>query len=228
MSHVLIVEDDLSISRWISDYLTGHGFEVTLANRGDVAVDLIAEDKPDLVLLDILLPEKNGFDVCKEVRAFYDAPIMMITACSEEADEVKGLQLGADDYITKPVRLRVLLARIQLLLSRRNSKAGKDHVLEFGDSRFDLEARTVSINGSALLTSDNEFDLLWHLASRIGSVVSRDTLVNELRGFEYDGFDRTIDIRIYRLRKKLDGHADCPFKIKTVWGQGYLFVDESR
>jgi len=127
VAHILVVEDDQSISEWICDYLIGHGYEVSIADRGDIAVDLIAEDKPDLVLLDILLPEKNGFDVCKEVRAFYDAPILMITACSQEADEVKGLELGADDYITKPVRLRALLARIQILLKRDVSNTDANH-----------------------------------------------------------------------------------------------------
>jgi len=225
--HILVVEDDQSISDWICEYLNTHGFEVSIANRGDIAVELIAEDKPDLVLLDILLPEKDGFEVCKEVRAFYDAPILMVTACSEEADEVKGLELGADDYITKPVRLRALLARIQILLNKTNISSEPIQILKFGNARLDARSRTVTINESELHISTTEFDLLWLLACRIGSVMSRDTLIQQLRGFGYDGFDRTIDNRIYRLRKKINGLSDCPFHIKTIWGEGYLFVDES-
>lgn len=227
MPHILVVEDDESIAEWICDYLTGHGFEVSVANRGDIAVDLIKTDKPDLVLLDILLPKKNGFEVCKEVRAFYSGPILMITACSQEADEVKGLELGADDYITKPVRLRALLARIQILLKKNVSNSDALQVLEFGHSRLDARSRTVSINDSELAISTNDFDLLWQLASRVGSVVSRDALIQQLRGFEYDGFDRTIDNRISRLRKKINNQPNCPFQIKTIWGEGYLFVAES-
>lgn len=225
MEHILVVEDDPSISEWISDYLSGHGYEVSVANRGDIAVELIEEDQPDLVLLDIMLPEKNGFEVCKEVRAFYDAPILMITACGEEADEVKGLELGADDYITKPVRLQALLVRIKALL-RRDKPDAKTH-LTFGNARIDFSAKVVTIDGSEMSISTNEFDLVWHLASQAGTVVSRDELVSHLRGFGYDGFDRTIDIRVSRLRKKIEKQSDCPFSIKTIWGEGYLFVSET-
>lgn len=224
MEHILIVEDDPSISEWLCDYLTNHGFQVSVADRGDYAVDLIAEDNPDLVLLDILLPEKNGFDVCKEVRAFYNAPILMITACSEEADEVRGLELGADDYMTKPIRLRALLARIQMLLRRDQSQSETLNVLEFGHSRLDAISRTVTIGDAEMSISINEFNLLWQLASCAGVVVSRDALVKQQRGFGYDGFDRTIDIRISRLRKKLNDLPSCPFEIKTIWGEGYVFV----
>ncbi|MCL4149132.1 UNVERIFIED_CONTAM: hypothetical protein GTU68_043201 [Idotea baltica] len=225
MEHILVVEDDPSISEWISDYLTGHGYEVSVANRGDVAVELIAEDQPDLVLLDILLPEKNGFEVCQEVRGFYKAPILMITACGEEQDEVKGLELGADDYVTKPVRLRALLARIQSLLRREVAEDGKLPALEFGNARIDSVTRTATIDDKEIKLSSNEFDLLWLLASQPGVVVSRDELVKDLRGFDYDGFDRTVDIRVSRLRKKLNDLSSCPYSIKTVWSKGYLFVN---
>lgn len=222
MEHILVVEDDPSISEWISDYLSGHGYLVTVANRGDIAVELIEEDQPDLVLLDIMLPEKNGFDVCKEVRKFYDAPILMITACSEESDEVKGLELGADDYITKPLRLQALLARIKALL--RRDKPDEKTLLVFGNAHLDFRSKAVTINGAELIASANEFDLLWQLACKAGTVVTRDELTSLLRGIDYDGFDRTIDNRISRLRKKLENRPDCPFIIKTIWGEGYLFV----
>lgn len=224
MSHILVVEDDRSISEWIAEYLTNHGFQVSVANRGDIAVELIEEDHPDLVLLDILLPEKNGFEVCKEVRTFYSAPILMITACSSEADEVKGLELGADDYVTKPVRLPSLLARINALLRRKNldNEGPKVHI--FGNGRIDSLTRTVSINDIDVSITSNEFDVIWELASQAGNVVSREELVRLLRGFDYDGFDRAIDLRVSRLRKKLNKQPKPPFEIKTVWGKGYIFV----
>lgn len=228
MEHILVVEDDPSISDWLCDYLSHNGYQVSVADRGDYAVELIAEDKPDLVLLDILLPEKNGFDVCKEVREFYDAPILMITACGEEADEVKGLELGADDYLAKPIRLRALLARIQSLLRRDHSATEALHILEFGNSRLDARSRTVTIGDADMSISINEFNLLWQLASNAGNVISRDSLIHQLRGFGYDGFDRTIDIRVSRLRKKLNDQPSCPFAIKTIWGEGYVFVTDTR
>jgi len=196
VEHILVVEDDPSISEWVSDYLTGHGYEVSVANRGDVAVELITEDQPDLVLLDIMLPEKNGFEVCREVRAFYNAPILMITACSEEADEVKGLEYGADDYITKPVRLRALLARIKVLLRRDNNGHYASEVLTYGSAQINSVAKTLTINNKEVVLSTNEFELLWQLAFQAGMVISREELVRQLRGLDYDGVDRTIDNRL--------------------------------
>lgn len=224
MAHILVVEDDPSIAGWISDYLIKHGFEISIADRGDMAVELINDDKPDLVLLDILLPQKNGFEVCKEVRAFYNAPILMITACGDEEDEVKGLELGADDYITKPVRLRALKARIDSLLNRKPSNNETIQVLEFGNARIDARSRTVAIDNSVVPLSSNDFDLLWQLAANVGSVVDREALIQQIRGYDYDGFDRTVDNRVSRLRRKLNDQPHCPFEIKTIWGKGYQFI----
>lgn len=227
MEHILVVEDDSSISKWVSDYLIGHGFEVSVANRGDVAVELIAEDQPDLVLLDIMLPEKSGFEICKEVRAFYKAPILMVTACGEEADEVKGLECGADDYITKPVRLRALLARIKVLLRKDKIENDASHLLKYGTAKIDSLARTVTIDNHEVALSSNEFDLIWQLACQAGNVISREELIRQLRGFDYDGVDRSIDNRVSRLRKKINNLPNCPFSIKTIWGKGYLFVSNT-
>jgi two-component system OmpR family response regulator/two-component system response regulator RstA len=227
VKHILVVEDDSSIAEWISDYLISHGYQISVANRGDTAVEMIVEDRPDLVLLDIMLPKKNGFDVCKEVRAFYHCPILIMTACNEEADEVLGLELGADDYINKPVKLRVLLARIKALLRRGNTEEQDLSVRVFGSLRMDSKSKTATINGKVTSLSTNEFDVLWLLASHAGQVVSRDELVSQLRGFDYNGFDRTMDIRVSRLRKKLDDCSDHPYKIKTIWGKGYLFVGDA-
>lgn len=223
--HILVVEDDISLSEWISDYLIDQGFEVSVANRGDTAVELIKIDQPDLVLLDIMLPEKNGFDVCREVRQFYPSPILMMTACSDETDEVLGLELGADDYINKPVRPRALVARIHTLLKRHEDNLLPSSKLSFGQLALDSKAKAVYFKNECIPLSANEFDVLWLLASQAGEVVSRTELVNKLRGIQYDGFDRSIDIRISRIRKKLNDDPNNPRRIKTIRGKGYLFAE---
>ncbi|SMF08490.1 two-component system, OmpR family, response regulator RstA [Alteromonadaceae bacterium Bs31] len=227
MENILVVEDDASLSEWISDYLTDHGYQVTVANRGDTAIELIESDMPDLVLLDIMLPEKDGFEVCKEVRRFYPSPILMMTACSEESDEILGLELGADDYINKPVRPRVLLARIKALLRRNDEGSSQTMIRNFGALKIDSKSKTVSYEDAPISLSSNEFDVLWLLASQAGNVVSRTELVSELRGIEYDGFDRSIDIRVCRIRKKLKDDPNNPRRIKTIRGKGYLFTEDA-
>lgn len=224
--HILVVEDDAALSEWISDYLIDNGYEVTVANRGDVAVELIEADMPDLVLLDIMLPKKDGFEVCKEVRQFYPSPILMMTACSEESDEILGLELGADDYINKPVKPRILLARINALLRRTNDEHSQQ-IKIFGDLRIDAQTKSVTLKGDNVAISTNEFEVLWLLASQAGTVVSRTDLVSKLRGIEYNGFDRSIDIRVSRIRKKLHDDPQTPQKIKTIWGKGYLFASDA-
>jgi len=171
VENILVVEDDPSLSEWIFDYLTEHGFQVTLANRGDTAIELIEADMPDLVLLDIMLPEKNGFEVCKEVRKFYPSPILMVTACSEESDEILGLELGADDYINKPVRPRVLLARIKSLLRRNDTPIKMSGVKTFGGLELDEKSKSVNLNGEYISISANEFEVLWLLAENANTTV---------------------------------------------------------
>lgn len=221
-THILVVEDDASLATWISDYLTDHGFLVSVANRGDTAVELIESDQPDLVVLDLLLPVLSGLDVCKTVRKQFSKPILMLTACSEESDEVLGLEFGADDYLSKPVRPRLLLARIRALLRRQ--QVGGELVRRYGPFSIDSESKTATLDGETLLLTNNEFDVLWQLASHPGEVLSRNELLGTLRGIDYDGFDRSIDIRISRLRRKLGDDTSQPRKIKTVRGKGYLFA----
>lgn len=227
----MLVEDDMSLAEWFSDYLTEHGYLVTLVNRGDVAVDLIKTDNPELVVLDIMLPVKDGFDVCREVRSFYHGPILMMTARDHEMDEVLGLELGADDYVTKPVKPRVLLSRIKALLRRvntQNDNASLDeNHIQFGQFQIDANSRTTMLNGKSVAISSNEFDVLWYLAQSPGKVVSRSELVRQNRGIDYDGFDRSIDIIVSRLRKKLGDDASNPYRIKTIWGKGYLLVADA-
>ncbi len=226
----MIVEDDASLAEWIADYLTSQNYDVSVSNRGDEAVHLIQSDNPDLVLLDINLPVKDGFDICREVRKFYHHPILMMTARNEEMDEVLGLELGADDYILKPIRPRALLARIKALLRRieidGNDNQSSDN-LTFGNFSINYSSRTTLFKGHSIPVSSNEFEVLWILANHAGTIVSRKSLIKELRGIEYDGFDRSTDILISRLRKKLDDNPSEPYRIKTVWGKGYLFSPDA-
>jgi len=228
--YILVVEDDDSLASWIADYLADQNFLVGVSNRGDQAVELIKSDIPDLVLLDINLPAKDGFDVCREVRPFYHNPILIMTARDDEFDEVLGLELGADDYITKPIRARVLLARIKSLLRRNEPQSSKKHNSErliFGRLTIDQKSRSVRFDDILIEISSNEFNILWILANQAGEIVSRDSLIKELRGIEYDGFDRSTDILVSRLRKKLSLKLESQQIIKTVWGKGYLFSPET-
>ncbi|WP_308364830.1 MULTISPECIES: response regulator transcription factor [unclassified Microbulbifer] len=226
-AHILVVEDDIALADWICDYLQMHNFSTTMVHSGDIAVDAIRTQRPELVLLDIMLPHKNGFEICKDVRTFCRCPILMMTACAEEADELLSLELGADDYINKPVRPKVLLARIKALMRRSNHESGKSE-LTFGALTIKKQTKTLVFRGEPLPISSNEFDVLWLLASRAGQVIPRAELVSQLRGIDYDGFDRSIDIRISRLRKKLADDSEQPIQIKTIWGKGYVFMCEAR
>ena len=233
-AHILLVEDDVDLADWIADYLKAKEFMVTTCHRGDEAVELIQSLNPDIVLLDGMLPGMDGLDVCKTVRASYSNPIIMITARDEEIDEVLGLEMGADDYITKPVRARVLLTRIRKLLERQvisvqesdAAMSKSEGLLQFNGLEINALARSVTLDGQLIKVSSNEFDVLWFIAEKAGQIVSRKELVSHFRGFDYDGFDRSIDLRISRLRKKLGDDSSEPFRIKTVWGKGYLFAKD--
>jgi len=223
--HILIVEDDASLSEWLADFIGGQGFEVSVANRGDVAVELIKADNPDLVVLDIMLPGLDGLQVCKTVREFYTNPILMLTAFDEEADEVLGLEMGADDYLGKPVRARALLARIRALLRRGTEAAAqKADEITVGNLCIDAVNRWAKVDQQDIGVNTNEFEVLWMLAKHAGDIVSRDELLSNARGIEYDGFDRSIDIRVSRLRKRLNEAEGCKCSIKTVRGRGYVLV----
>ncbi len=227
---ILLVEDDASLAEWIQQYLQGHEYQLRHLARGDLVVAEVQQQKPDLIILDVMLPGKNGFDICRELRTFFNGPILMLTALSEETDEVLGLELGANDYLNKPIRPRVLLARIKALLRREPLEQPHelpDGQLQFGQLKILRDAKAVFYREQSVPLTANEFDVLWLLASQAGQVISRDQLVSQLRGFEYDGFDRSIDIRISRLRKKLLDNTEQPYRIKTVWARGYLFSPEA-
>ena len=236
-SHILIVEDDKELAQWMQDYLLAKDYRVSVTHRGDEAVRLIYAHDPDVVILDGMLPGLDGLDVCKTVRPSFKKAIVMLTARDEEIDEVLGLEMGADDYLTKPVRARALLARIRKHLDRQNTSPALEegrlrdteiiHKLQFNNLIIDRQAMVVSLDDIKIKLSSNEFDVLWLLAKKAGRVVSREELVGELRGFDYDGFDRSIDLRVSRLRKKLHDNPTQPFRIKTIWGKGYFFAKDA-
>lgn len=226
-AHILIVEDDASLADWISDFLLENDFEISIANRGDEAVALVKLDDPDIVLLDINLPVKDGFEVCQEIREFYGKPVLMLTARGDESDEVIGLEAGANDYLIKPVRPKALLARIDTLLGRTSAQQANKNSREYDSFRIDSESRSVYLDDCLIELSTHEFDLLWLLSEHAGKVFSRDEMIGQLRGIEYDGFNRTIDLTISRIRKKLGDDSKKPYKIKTVWGKGYMFAPDA-
>ncbi len=220
---ILLVEDDLKLAALVKEYLEQQGFEVVVEGRGDHANAAILELKPDLVILDIMLPGMDGLTVCRNARPTFAGPILMLTARGDELDEVVGLEVGADDYIAKPVRPRVLLARIRNLLRRSTGPTpATQRRLELGPLVVDAGSRTVTLAGQAIDLTSAEFDLMWLLAQRAGEPVSRELIYRELRGIEHDGIDRSIDLRISRLRTKLGG--DGVELIKSVRGIGYQLV----
>ena len=225
---ILLVEDDLRLAELVSRYLESSGFRVAIANRGDEVVGKVEGDPPDLVILDLGLPGEDGFSICRQLRLNYSNPILILTARDSDIDHVLGLELGADDYVVKPVEPRVLLARIGALLRRsRPPTRAERKTLQFGQLTINTTSRSVYLDGQAIPLSGNEFDLLLYLASHAGQIQSRETLFKDLFKREYDGMDRMLDIRISRLRRKLGDEAETAERIKTVWGQGYLFVPDA-
>lgn len=229
-NRILIVEDDLRLARLMQDYLQASDeLEVLLETRGDRAVERILDELPDLVILDIMLPGLDGLSVCRQVRERYPGPILMLSALSDEVDEVAGLELGADDYVAKPASPRLVLARVRTLLRRINpentamarASSGSEAAIDLGDLVVDPGRRAALLNGVELELTTAEFDLLYLLARHAGEALDREAIYRELRGLEWDGLDRSIDLRILRLRKKL---GDDARRIRSVRGVGYLLA----
>lgn len=227
---ILVVEDDHELSRLIATFLQENGFEVEVEADGIRAVDKIITLNPELVVLDIMLPGKDGLTICKEVRHRYSGNIVLLTALNDEIDEVAGLEIGADAYLTKPIRPRVLLAHIRALLRRStyisNAMPKKpEKITTKKGLTICQSSRTVNKNGRNLDLSDAEFNLLWYLAEKSGEIIHREAIYKEILNLEYDGLDRSIDVRISRIRKKIEDNPQQPEIIKSVRAVGYLFVD---
>ncbi len=228
MSKILLIEDDQRLSDLVQSYLIQHGFEVRQVFNGLEAEAKCREFNPDLVILDLMLPGMDGFAICRAIRPWYKQPILMLTAKESDIDQVLGLELGADDYVIKPIEPRVLLARVNALLRRTQTVASQDsQELTFGRLHLNNSAREANYDGEFVELTSYEFDLLWMLAKHAGQTVRREAIHKQIIGREYDGLDRTVDVRVSHLRRKLGDNADTPFRIKTVWGKGYLFVADA-
>lgn len=227
---ILIVEDDERLAMLTQDYLVKNGLEVAIETDGNRAIRRIVNEQPDMVVLDVMLPGSDGLTVCREVRPHYQNPILMLTARTEDMDQVLGLEMGADDYVAKPAQPRVLLARIRALLRRSENAPSEDvpQRLEFGELVIDNGGRSVNLGEELVDFTSAEYDLLWLLASNAGRILSREDIFERLRGIEYDGQDRSIDVRILRIRPKIGDDPENPKRIKTVRSKGYLFVKEGN
>jgi two-component system response regulator RstA len=228
-AHLLIVEDDDQLAELLLEYLGMHGFELSRVSSGDAGAEAILETQPELVILDLMLPGMNGLDVCRRVRDAYFGAILMLTASQSEADHVAGLELGADDFVTKPIEPRVLLARIRTQLrrlgvGRESSRNGKNGILNIGSLEIDTSSRKVSVAGQQVPLTTMEFDVLSMLANDAGNVVKREDLYTHVIGIEYDGNDRGLDVHVSRIRRKLQRSGFDPSQLKSVRGVGYLLA----
>ncbi len=226
---IFLVEDDERLAALTQEYLEKEGFLVVHEIRGDLAVHRVIEEQPDLLILDLMLPGLDGFEVYKQIRPDFNGIVLMLTARDDDIDQIIGLELGADDYITKPIQPRLLLARINTLLRRHEKTFPGNGIkkLSFGSLDISFESRQATISGSVIELTTNEFELLWFLASHAGEIMSREQILSAIRGIEYDGQDRWVDIRVSRLRNKLRDDVEHAHKIKTVWGKGYLFIKDA-
>lgn len=225
---ILVVEDDRRLAQLVKEFLEAHNFQVAIEEHGNRVVRQVQNLNPSLIVLDVMLPGKDGLTLCKALRPEYRGPIVMLTARDGDADQILGFDYGADDYVTKPVAPRVLLARIRALLRRYDQHAQSElAVIEHGQLKLVPHARQVTLHQREVMLSSYEFDLLLTLASQAGQVLSREFLFSHIYQREYDGLDRTIDVRISQLRKKLGDNAENPSRIKTIWGKGYVLISDA-
>jgi len=224
---ILVVDDEPKIARLARDYLEKNGFQVIIAGAGPEALTAARRHRPDLIILDLMLPGMDGRDVCRALRLEFDTPIIMLTALSEESDQVVGLELGADDYVTKPFSPRALVARVHAVLRRTRGRVKAQAVFRSGGLEIDPVRYTVSLDGESVHLTPNEFKLLNVLARHAGQVLSRSQLGDELYGADLSGIDRSIDSHIKNLRHKIEPDTGSPRFIETVYGIGYRFIDQA-
>lgn len=221
---ILIVDDDSNICELIRLYLEKDNFKTVIANNGVQALELVNSEKPDLILLDIMMPKLDGWQACREIRKTLQTPIIMLTAKGEVFDKVLGLELGADDYITKPFDTKELTARVKAVLRRTMQNNAEENVREvrYEDLVVNLTNYELVVKGERVDTPPKELELIYHLASNPNRVFTRDQLLDEVWGFDYYGDSRTVDVHVKRLREKLEGVSE-KWRLKTVWGVGYKF-----
>jgi len=218
----LIIEDDDNIAELLRLYLEKDDFEVTTAANGALGISEFERISPDIVLLDLMLPVMDGWEVCREIRAVSKTPILMLTAKGETADKIAGLELGADDYLTKPFEVRELLARVHAIMRRSEPAEVSARVISFDKLTIDMDSFELIIDAKKVEAPPKEMELLFHLASSPNRVYTRNQLLDEVWGFDYFGDSRTVDVHVKRLREKLEGVSE-KWSLKTVWGVGYKF-----
>ena len=237
MTKIVYVEDEPEVGELIAAYLGKHDFDVVVETRGDRAEQRIVEEDPDLVMLDIMLPGKDGMTLCRDLRSRWSGPIVLLTSLDSDMNHILALEMGANDYILKTTPPAVLLARLRLHLrqamqsnnseDQQPSGSAPARLIRFGTLTIDMLNREVTLADEQIPLSTADFDLLWELASHAGQILNRDALLKTLRGVSYDGLDRSIDVAISRLRKKLHDNATEPFRIKTIRNKGYLFAPQA-
>jgi two-component system phosphate regulon response regulator OmpR len=220
---VLIIDDDARLSAMLADYLTEAGLTVMRAGDGESGLQMMAREQPDIIVLDLMMPGIDGLETCRRIRARSDVPILMLTAKGEETDRIVGLELGADDYLPKPFNPRELLARLRAILRRRLAPA-RGRIARFGALEIDEDARMVRVRGEEKQLTSYQFDLLCAFAAHAGRVLSRDQLLDLVRGAELEAFDRSIDVHISRIRAAIEEDPRRPKRILTVRGTGYVFA----
>ncbi|OEE58266.1 DNA-binding response regulator [Enterovibrio norvegicus FF-454] len=232
---LFIVEDDDKLRHLLSSYFREQDFNVKAFDRGEAAVAAILSEQPDIVMLDLMLPDIDGLTICRQIRAQFSGKVLMLTASDDDFDHVAALEIGADDFVTKPIKPRVLLARLRALIRRADSQPKTTehspsialNTLAYGRLTLNKSRKRCALAEKHIPLSDSEFDLLWLLAESADKVLSRDTLTRAVRGIEYDGLDRTVDNKVVSLRKKLGDNPASPCRIITVRGKGYLFVPDA-
>ena len=222
MEKILVVDDNRNICELLRLYLDKEGFETVLAEDGEEALAKFEEEKPSLVLLDIMLPKLDGWQVCRELRKVSSVPIIMLTAKGETFDKVLGLELGADDYVVKPFDTKEIVARVKAVLRRVQPSAATKKEVHYDKLTINLTNYELIVDGKPVDTPPKELELIYHLASNPNRVFTRDQLLDEVWGFDYYGDSRTVDVHVKRLREKLEGVSDR-WSLKTVWGVGYKF-----
>lgn len=226
-SKIMVVDDDGNICELLRLYLEKEGFDAVIASNGVKALEMFDAEKPDLMLLDVMMPQLDGWQVCREIRKKSQCPIIMLTAKGEVFDKVLGLELGADDYVVKPFEAKEVIARVKAVLRRSGSQnQKKPKEVSYDGLYINMENYELRVRGKQIDTPPKEMELIYHLASNPNRVYTRDQLLDEVWGFEYYGDSRTVDVHVKRLREKLDGVSD-QWTLKTVWGVGYKFEVKS-
>lgn len=222
---ILVIDDDTRLSAMLAEYLTANGYLVDASATAGDGIESIARAAPEAVILDIMLPDFDGFEACRRIRAISDVPILMLTAKGEETDRIVGLELGADDYLPKPFNPRELLARLKAILRRRPAlRAGRSQTMRFGRLEIDPESRTVTLDGADRQLTSRQFDLLVAMAENAGKTLSRERLMDLAVGEDLEAFDRSIDVHISRIRAAIEDDPRNPRRIVTVRGSGYVFA----